>query len=92
MTYIVFSFVLLKSPIFFEILHVDVWDPYNTTTHYGCKYFITIIDDYSRETWVQLMPNKLHSVSILTHFVHFVHTLFSAIVKIIRSDNTLELC
>ncbi|XP_073222327.1 uncharacterized protein [Cicer arietinum] len=31
----------------FEYVHSDLWGP--SRTHFGCSYFITIIDDYSRK-------------------------------------------
>ena len=36
-----------KSP--FELVHIDVWGPCRTST-LGFKYFVTLIDDYSRRT------------------------------------------
>ena len=34
----------------FELLHVDLWGPYATPTYNGYKYFLTIVDDFSRAT------------------------------------------
>lgn len=34
----------------FELIHVDIWGPYHTLTHQGYRYFLTIVDDYSRAT------------------------------------------
>ena len=34
----------------FELLHVDLWGPYNVPTHDGYHYFLTMVDDYSRAT------------------------------------------
>ena len=36
----------------FEMLHVDIWGPYGTPTYDGFKFFLSIVDDYSRATWV----------------------------------------
>ncbi|XP_075099517.1 uncharacterized protein LOC142176283 [Nicotiana tabacum] len=33
----------------FELLHMDVWGPFRIATHDGNKYFLTIVDDYSRD-------------------------------------------
>ncbi|XP_074342118.1 uncharacterized protein LOC141679540 [Apium graveolens] len=41
----------IKITRIFELLHLDVWGPYHVTTHTGCKYFLTIVDDFSRATW-----------------------------------------
>ncbi|GAU32977.1 hypothetical protein TSUD_358440 [Trifolium subterraneum] len=35
----------------FDILHVDLWGPYSTVSLLGHKYFLTLVDDYSRFTW-----------------------------------------
>lgn len=34
----------------FELLHMDLWGPYKTPSHNGNKYFLTIIDDFTRMT------------------------------------------
>jgi len=31
-----------------ELVHLDVWGPYRVTRREGHKYFLTIVDDYSR--------------------------------------------
>ena len=36
----------------FEMLHVDIWGLYRTTTYDGYKMFLSIIDNYSRANWV----------------------------------------
>nr|GMD52566.1 Integrase, catalytic core [Ipomoea batatas] len=42
----------------FDLVHFDIWGPYHVHTIYGHKYFLTIVDDYSRATWVYLLRNK----------------------------------
>ncbi|XP_074306464.1 uncharacterized protein LOC141641711 [Silene latifolia] len=39
-----------KASYVFELLHMDVWGPYNTPTVTGAKYFLIILDDFSRNT------------------------------------------
>lgn len=34
----------------FDLIHIDLWGPYNTSTQYGCKYFLTVVDDHSSAT------------------------------------------
>ena len=43
-----------KSKKCFELIHVDVWGPYSIPSIHGHKYFLTIVDDYSRYTWIFL--------------------------------------
>jgi len=42
----------------FELIHMDLWGPYRVANLDGAKFFITIVDDYSRNTWTQLLQHK----------------------------------
>ena len=53
-----------RSDRAFALLQLDVWGPYNTQTFDGNKYFLTIVDDYSRITWIFLLKFK-HDVLIV---------------------------
>lgn len=75
----------------FDLIHVDVWGPYKHTTYDGHKYFITIIDDHTRHTWVHLMSQKLYAFHLIKSFVKMVKTQFNMMVKVIRTDNAIKL-
>lgn len=49
----------------FELIHLDVWGPYRVSTRYKHRYFLTIVDDYSRATWVHLMKCKSESFNLM---------------------------
>ena len=34
----------------FDLIQVDIWSPYSTPSLNGSKYFLTLVDDYSRYT------------------------------------------
>jgi len=36
----------------FYLIHFDIWGPFNITSIHGHKYFLTVLDDYSRFTWI----------------------------------------
>ena len=74
----------------FDLIHVDVWGPYKHSTVNNCKYFLTIVDDYSRATWTYLLPSKHHTISHIKMFHSFVKNHFNTKVKTIRSDNGSE--
>jgi len=61
----------------FELLHVDIWGPYRTTTYDGYKLFLSIVDYYSRATWIFLMSNKSNAFSILGSFIAYVGFSFT---------------
>ena len=59
-------------------------------THGHHRYFLTIVDDCSKATWVHLMAHKSNAFPLLRAFLISVETQFDATVKVIRSDNGLE--
>ncbi|KAL2897026.1 Retrovirus-related Pol polyprotein from transposon RE1 [Bienertia sinuspersici] len=87
-----FSSSCTKTSKPFEILHMDVWGPYKAKTYSGCNIFLTIVDDFSRATWIHFMKCKSDSVPIIQNFLVFVSNQFNSVVQIIRTDNAKELC
>ncbi|KAL4341001.1 hypothetical protein GQ457_08G015920 [Hibiscus cannabinus] len=79
-----------RSVIPFELIHIDLWGPYRVSTHSHHRYFLTIVDDCSRMTWVYLLRVKNDAVLYLKQFLTLVKTQFSSNTKIIRSDNGTE--
>ena len=75
----------------FQLIHVDTWGPYHTKISAGHRYFLTIVDDFSRGTLTHLLVTKDEAVSLLKSFVVMVKTQFDKTVQVIRSDNALEL-
>ncbi|CAH9076640.1 unnamed protein product, partial [Cuscuta epithymum] len=39
---------LTKTHKPFELVHCDLWGPYNSPSSCGARYFLTLVDDYSR--------------------------------------------
>lgn len=74
----------------FEIIHCDLWGPHSIIAHDGSKFFLTIVDDYSRCTWVYLLKQKSDARSYLKSFCHLVQNQFNTSVKILCSDNGPE--
>lgn len=81
----------ISSKHCFELLHSDTWGPYKTPTHKGERYFLTIVDDFSRATWTYLLSTKSNAFPLLKSFLAYTERQFSRKVKIIRSDNAYEL-
>jgi hypothetical protein len=74
----------------FDLVHCDIWGPFSNDSLNGVKYFLTIVDDYSRFTWVHLMVAKSQTRNLLVSFINLVETQFATKVKTLRSDNGLE--
>lgn len=74
----------------FELIHIDIWGPYRECTRGKFRYFLTIVDDYSRSTWVYLLEYKSQALETLLAFKHYVETHFQRKIKFIRFDNAPE--
>ena len=46
------------SPCILDYVHADVWGPSTVPTHGGNRYFLSIIDNFSRKVFVFLMKHK----------------------------------
>ncbi|GKB88744.1 putative reverse transcriptase domain-containing protein, partial [Tanacetum coccineum] len=73
-----------------ELVHLDLWGPYKVTSRDGFRYFLTIVDDFSRVVWVFLLKNKTEVFDNITVFYNIIHTQFNKKIKIFRSDNGTE--
>ncbi|CAA7046908.1 unnamed protein product [Microthlaspi erraticum] len=80
---------LSKAP--FDLVHLDVWGPFSVESIEGYKYFLTIVDDCSRVTWIYMMRNKSEVSTIFPSFVKYIQTQYGVTIKMIRSDNAPEL-
>ena len=85
-----FPLSVSSSDSCFDLIHVDIWGGYHVPSLSGAQYFLTIVDDHSRSTWVYLMHHKSEARSLLVHFVNLVANQFGSQVKIVRSDNGPE--
>lgn len=69
---------------------MDHWGPIVTPSLDGFKYFLTIVDDFSRYTWIFPMTNKSETRQHIHNFITYCKTQFSCTIKMIRSDNGQE--
>ncbi|CAL9025353.1 unnamed protein product [Prunus brigantina] len=80
----------ISSNVPFALLHCDIWGPHKIKSHSGARYFLTIVDDYTRCTWLFLMTHKSETQSLLKSFFTFVRTQFHTTIMAIRADNGTE--
>ncbi|GJU98562.1 ribonuclease H-like domain-containing protein [Tanacetum coccineum] len=66
-----------------DLIHLDLWGPYKLTTRDGSRYFLTVVDDYSRAVWVYLLKTKDEVFDHLVSFIKLIATQFSKAVKVI---------
>lgn len=81
----------IHSKKVFDLIHIDTWGPYKSCTCNRYRYFLIIVNDYSRSTWTFLLSTKSNVFPILKDFFIMVERQFNTKVKCIRLDNALEL-
>ena len=74
----------------YDLIHVDIWGPFGMPSILGHKYFLTIVDDFSRYTRFFCMKTKAETRPTLITFIKLIQTQFHKTVKTIRSDNGPE--
>jgi len=71
-----FPFSASKSKKYFDLIHVYLWGSHSVSSIHGHKYLLTIVDDYSRYTWIFPLKQKSKVVKTLKIFVVlFKHNL-----------------
>lgn len=79
------SSITTQSP--FQLVHMDLWGPYRTANVTGAHYFLTLVDDFSRNTWTQLLHSKNQVASTLIQFYNMIETQFQKKILMFRTDN-----
>jgi transposase InsO family protein len=74
-----------------ELLHMDLFGPTTYRSIGGNTYYLVIVDDYSRYTWVFFLHDKSHTCDIFKTFVRRAENEFEQKLKKVKSDNASEL-
>ena len=84
------SRVNTRSSAAFDLVHCDVWGPSRIESRGGFKYFLILVDDYSRMTWLYLLKQRSEVPTVLKSFYHEIKTQYSVDLRILHTDNALE--
>nr|GEX00500.1 ribonuclease H-like domain-containing protein [Tanacetum cinerariifolium] len=79
-----------KSTKIRQLVHLDVWRPYRITSIDGFRYFLTVVDDYSRAVWTYMLKGKDDVYDSIVNFVNVLSNQCETNVKVFRSDNGSE--
>lgn len=85
-----YSLSTIKSTSIFELIPMDIWVPFSPLSIHGHSYFLTVVDDYSRHTWIYLMKSIVEARPLIMRFIPMTQTQFDKHVKHILSDNGQE--
>jgi len=74
----------------FELIHFDICGPISISSIHNHSYFLTVVDDFSRYTWITLMKSKSETRQHVIDFITFTENQHDCHVNIVRSDNGPE--
>ncbi|GJT34550.1 retrotransposon protein, putative, ty1-copia subclass, partial [Tanacetum coccineum] len=75
-----------------DYIHSDLWGPSQVESLGGKKYFLSIVDDYSRRVWVYILRFKDKAFRKFKEWKQLVENQTGRTVKRVRTDNGLEFC
>ncbi|KAL1540759.1 Retrovirus-related Pol polyprotein from transposon TNT 1-94 [Salvia divinorum] len=73
-----------------DYIHMDCWGPSRVESIGGHKYFVSMIDDYSRMTWVIMMKHKGEAFKKFKQWKILIENQTGKKIKRLRTDNGLE--
>lgn len=72
------------SPL--ELVHIDLCGPTKTRSSLSDRYFMLLIDDYSRMNWVTFLKEKSEALDNFKSFKSMVENEMDFKIKFLRSD------
>ena len=76
-----------KSADLLDLIHSDVCGPMNVVSLGGARFFMTVIDDYSRYHSVVILKTKDEALDKFREFVNLQENRLGTSIKKFRSDN-----
>ena len=73
----------------FDLVHCDLWTA-PVPSMSGYKYYLVVVDDFSRYSWTFPLRAKSETFPTLLHFFAWVSTQFGLTIKAIQCDNGHE--
>ncbi len=82
----------IRSKRALELLHLDLCGPLPVASHGGNRYFLSIIDDFSRKVAVYTLKNKSDVFEIFCRFQKRAERFLDKKIVSVRTDGGLEFC
>jgi transposase InsO family protein len=70
----------------FQLVHADLWGPAPSVSLNGFKFYLVLVDEYTKFTWVYLLTHKSETFTLFKQFIALVQNQFKQSVQIFRTD------
>lgn len=74
-----------------QLVHADIYDPMATPV-LGSRYFLLVVDDFSRKMWVYFLKKKSDAFTIFHKFKPLVEKESGKSIIALRTNNGGEFC
>ncbi|KAH9782190.1 Integrase catalytic domain-containing protein [Citrus sinensis] len=81
-----------KTKSILDYVHSDLWGPSQVPSLGGNRFFMSIIDDYSRKVWVYVLMTKDQVFGKFKEWKALVENQTGKKLKVLKTDNGLEYC
>ena len=61
----------------FDLVHINIWGPFNVSTPTRHRYYLTIVDDSTCATWVYLLCAKADVLTVFPEFFNLTSTQYN---------------
>ncbi|CAL2257777.1 unnamed protein product [Prunus armeniaca] len=68
------------------LLHLDLWGPALVSSNFGYRYYLSIVDDNTRFTWLYPLTKKSDVLPTFITFKKMVENRFSSTIKQLQID------
>ena len=75
-----------------ELLHMDLCGPITPATPAGNRYFMLIVDDFTRMIWVYMLKTKDEALNKFKTFKLAIENGVKQGIKVLRTDRGGEFC
>ena len=70
-----------------QLVHNDLCGPLSSSSFFGCKYFLTFIDDFSKRTWVYFLKLKSEVFDKFLAYKALVEKQYGHQIQRLRTNN-----
>ena len=81
-----FNSVQTKTTEPLQLLYADLWGPSHVTSTQGYVYYLSILDDFSRFTWIFPLSSKSDALTIFAKFKTFIEKQLQKSIKVVQTD------
>jgi hypothetical protein len=78
------NFSISRHPL--DLMFLDVWSPTPIVSSNGHRYFLSVVDDFSKYIWLFAMACKFDVTTILINFKSIVENFLSHSIKSIQTN------